>query len=147
MKEIVITCPEGHEVDKEKSTFERIVFKKVRREINSVADAIDVLGEKDSTVKQLRLLQSLEGVSYKLISEMEFEIVAKAFNKGWTPNWQDSNEYKYFIWWNLKDNCFHSVNYYCLYAYASSRLCFKNRMDAEKASKILENQLKSYYNF
>lgn len=29
-KELVILCPEGHEVDKEKSTFEKIVFKKVK---------------------------------------------------------------------------------------------------------------------
>ena len=31
-KEIIIECPEGYEVDKEKSTFEKIVFKKKEEE-------------------------------------------------------------------------------------------------------------------
>lgn len=146
-KEITISCPEGYEIDKQNSTFEKIVFKKVVGEINSIQDAIEVLGESDSTVKQLRLLQSLEGVSDKLISEVEIEAVAKALNDGWKPNWKDSNEHKYYIWWNMENNCFGDVRYCFHSAYASSRLCFKSRALAKKASKILEKQFMNYYNF
>lgn len=146
-KEITISCPEGYEIDKQNSTFEKIVFKKVAGEINSVQDAIEILGESDSTVKQLRLLQSLEGISDKLITEMEIEVVAKALNDGWKPNWNNENEYKYFVWWNMKDNCFDFVSCYCHSANASSRLCFKSRALAEKASKILVKQFRNYCNF
>lgn len=146
-KEITISCPEGYEIDKQNSTFEKIVFKKVVGEINSIQDAIEVLGESNSTVKQLRLLQSLEGVSDKLISEMEIEAVAKALNDGWKPNWKGANEYKYYIWWNMENNCFAVVDSFFRNANASSRLCFKSRALAEKASKILEKQFMNYYNF
>lgn len=146
-KEITISCPEGYEIDKQNSTFEKIVFKKVVGEINSVIDAIEVLGEIDSTVKQLRLLQSLEGVSDKFISEMEIEVVAKVLNEGWKPNWKDSGECKYFIWWNMEDNCFGSVIDYYRNAGTSSRLCFKSRTLAEKAFKILRKQFENYYSF
>ena len=146
-KETTISCPEGYEIDKQNSTFEKIVFKKVAGEINSVQDAIEILGESDSTVKQLRLLQSLEGVSDKFISEMEIEVVAKSLNEGWKPNWKDLNECKYFIWWAMEGNYFNSVNYCYRVAETSSRLCFKSRTLAEKASEILEKQFMNYYNF
>lgn len=43
-KEIKITIPEGYEIDKEKSSFERIVFKKKENTINSWEDLKKVEG-------------------------------------------------------------------------------------------------------
>ena len=147
MKEVKIEIPQGYEVDKEKSTFEKIVFKKIKGEINSVEDAIEELGEDDETVKQLCLLQSVEGISDKIISEIEIEIVAKALNDRWVPNWKNSSEDKYFIWWNMEKNCFNYVDVCCRGASFSSRLCFKSEKLAEKASQILEKQYKNYFNY
>lgn len=43
-KEIKIQVPEGYEIDKEKSTFERIVFKKKEEKINSWKDLKEIEG-------------------------------------------------------------------------------------------------------
>lgn len=43
-KEIKIQVPEGYEIDKEKSTFERIVFKKKEKNINSWEDLKNIKG-------------------------------------------------------------------------------------------------------
>jgi hypothetical protein len=47
----------------------------------------------------------------------------------------------------MKDNCFDGVISSYRSAGSSSRLCFKSKVLAEKAFKILEKQLKNYYNF
>lgn len=38
MKELKIEVPEGYEIDKEKSTFEKIVFKKIKVELPKTWD-------------------------------------------------------------------------------------------------------------
>lgn len=43
-KEVKITIPEGYEIDKEKSTFEKIVFKKKEDTINSWEDLEEIKG-------------------------------------------------------------------------------------------------------
>ena len=43
-KEIKIQVPEGYEIDKEKSTFERIVFKKKEKKVNSREDLENIRG-------------------------------------------------------------------------------------------------------
>ena len=43
-KELKIQIPEGYEIDKEKSTFEKIVFKKKEKEINSWEDLEKIEG-------------------------------------------------------------------------------------------------------
>ena len=43
-KEIKIQVPEGYEIDKEKSTFEKIVFKKKEKKINSREDLENIRG-------------------------------------------------------------------------------------------------------
>ena len=43
-KEIKIQAPEGYEIDKEKSTFENIVFKKKEEKINSWKDLKEIEG-------------------------------------------------------------------------------------------------------
>jgi hypothetical protein len=41
-KEIVISIPEGYEIDKEKSTFEKIVFKKKEQTLPKVRRVIAI---------------------------------------------------------------------------------------------------------
>ena len=146
MKEVKIEIPQGYGVDKENSTFEKIVFKKVK-EVNSLEDAIAYLGEEDSTVRQLRLLNSLHRVSDKIVSEIEIEVVSKALNQNWTPNWKDSNEAKWLIWWDMEKDCFGYVYDYYRGTVTSSRLCFKSKELALKAVEILSKQLSNYYKY
>jgi len=64
--------------------------------------------------------------------EKECKVVA-FYNKGWKPNWEDSNEVKYIPYFYM-DN-FRSYCVYCYYSCSlvSSRLCFKSEKDAKEA--------------
>ena len=59
-------------------------------------------------------------------------LIAKALNEGWKPNWEDSSEYKYYPWFDMRGTAagsgFSLSNYGCSHAPAGvgSRLCFKS---------------------
>lgn len=97
--------------------------------VKSFEDACQVLGISTDVpeVKGLpRKHQKAIVANYKLI------IIAEALNEGWKPNWQDSDEYKYYPWFDMSNpagvGC-SSTNSAAspTYAYVGSRLCFKNR--------------------
>ncbi len=65
-------------------------------------------------------------------------IIVRALNEGWTPDWSNKSQYKYYPWFDMSspsgpayDDCDHwrSVSF------VGSRLCFKSRELAEYAGK------------
>lgn len=97
--------------------------------VKSFEDACQVLGISTDVpeVKGLpRKHQKAIVANYKLI------IIAEALNEGWKPNWHDSDEYKYYPWFDMSNPA--GVGYSHTHSAASyphatfgSRLCFKNR--------------------
>lgn len=115
-KELKIEIPEGYEVDKENSTFEKIVFKKVEEKLTYEKIANKLFQYKKqyyiagdgsimetsigwlcpntaSTIEQLQRLLALN----KLMN------VANYLNDGWEPDWNDRTQPKYFIYCNTSD--------------------------------------------
>ena len=93
----------------------------------SLQDAIDYLGEDDQDVLDLKTLEKTK-VSKHIIANQSAVVIIKALNEKWIPNWSGSNEYKYFIWWDMQTNSF---SYYYYYDWGSdsgisARLCLKN---------------------
>jgi len=76
-KEMKIQVPEGYEIDKEKSTFEKIVFKKVENELPKN------FPNREEAEACLALAQLCQ--------------LRDRYNNGWKPNWEDYNETKYCI--------------------------------------------------
>lgn len=79
-----------------------------------------------------------------LIAHYKLVIIAQALNEGWTPNWNDYNEYKYYPWLKVKASAKKpsgsGLSYHvCVcpgsYAGVGSRLCFKTSELAEYAGK------------
>ena len=70
----------------------------------------------------------------------KMKIIVRALNEGWTPNWDNSNERKWFPWFYL-DNPSGFRFGDSLYAYSSShsaggsRLCFKTEELCNYAAK------------
>jgi len=65
-------------------------------------------------------------------------IIARALNEGWTPNWQNSNERKWYPYFNLASGfAFSNAGYGWAnsYARAGSRLCFKTEELARYAGQ------------
>lgn len=112
-KELQIIAPEGYEIDKENSTFEKIVFKKVEEKLTyeKVADKLfqyenhyytDDDGYIMKTSKGWRCpnaaptSQQLE----RLLALNKLMNIAHYLNDGWEPNWKDKSEGKYCIIFN-----------------------------------------------
>lgn len=66
----------------------------------------------------------------------EAVIAVQAINENWIPNYDDHNELKYEIWWDMRNNrlAFNSVDCWHRYSGVGSRLCFRSRALAEWAA-------------
>lgn len=85
-----------------------------------------------------------------LIAVGKLMIIIQALNGDWKPNWQDTNQVKYYGWWDLNKDSnnrsgfrLHCVDVCYLNSYVSSRLCFRSRELAEWAYK--QPQIKKLY--
>lgn len=85
---------------------------------------------------------TVDELAYKIL-----KVIVEVLNEGWVPNWKDSNETKYWPWFDLSsgsglsfDDC---DNAYSL-SIVGSRLCFKTRALAEYAAKTF---IKEYTDF
>lgn len=105
------------------------LYDNITDRVKSFEDACQVLGISTNVpeVKGLpRKHQKAIIANYKLI------VIAEALNEGWKPNWQDSDEYKYYPWFDMSNpagvGCSHT---YTAASYTAaligSRLCLKNR--------------------
>ena len=105
------------------------LYDNITDRVKSFEDACQVLGISTNVpeVKGLpRKHQKAIIANYKLI------IIAEALNEGWKPNWQDSDEYKYYPWFDMSNpagvgdsrtnNTASNTS-----ASVGSRLCLKNR--------------------
>lgn len=105
------------------------LYDNITDRVKSFEDACQVLGISTNVpeVKGLpRKHQKAIIANYKLIT------IAEALNEGWKPNWQDSDEYKYYPWFDMSNPA--GVGYSYTHLTASntsalfgSRLCLKNR--------------------
>lgn len=113
MKSMKITPPEGYEVDKKNSTFEEIKFKPI--EYLTLSDITSKISGKYVTIDVKTML-------FNLLLQ-----IAKYYNGDWKPNWDNVNEYKYYIYRCNSKYCISScINDSCYFIY------FKNREDAQK---------------
>ena len=102
-KEMKIQVPEGYEIDREKSTFENIVFKKVENELpKSWEDLYEVGGwfvDFHSDVVTSGSMRTGDSVKNRFPTKEEAEAclalaqlcqLRDRYNDGWKPDWKDS---------------------------------------------------------
>lgn len=105
------------------------LYDNITDRVKSFEDACQVLGISTNVpeVKGLpRKHQKAIIANYKLI------VIAEALNEGWKPNWQDSDEYKYYPWFDMSNpagvGCSDTSGTASVTgASVGSRLCLKNR--------------------
>lgn len=96
-------------------------------------------------------LPKVEGLHKKhkdaIISHYKLIIVAEALNDGWKPNWSDTNEVKFFPYFEHKSSGvsfnFSHVSYY--FSYVGSRLCYKSRELSDYAGKQFIKLYNTYF--
>ena len=78
------------------------------------------------------------------------KMIVQVLNEGWMPDWNDSNQTKYYPWFDMRgssgsgfscDDC----DGWCSFSDVGSRLCFKSRELAEYAGKQFENIYKQFF--
>ncbi len=131
---------------KGKSLLENLFGKKVFQ--IEVKDRIknfdDVL--KENEISREDFEKSCKGLEPDEIAYRMAKLVCLAFNEGWTPDWTNSNEYKYFPWFKIGSSSGVGFSYYvCVNwgtgSFVGSRLCFKSRDLAQYAGKLFEQEI------
>jgi hypothetical protein len=120
--------------------------KNIMNEINSFEDACIKLEITQSAIETIKILSSLPN-GYKLIAFYKLEIIIKALNDGWYPNFENHNEYKYFNWFKLNDGVFSCYCTYYTYSnmYVPSALYLKSNDLAVHCAKIAFEEYKTFY--
>ena len=113
-KEMKIQVPEGYEIDKTKSTFEKIVFKKVEKELpKNWCDLKFIKGffvNGESEIKEINethdKILAIEGNRNVFPTKEEAEAclalaqlcqLRDRYNDGWKPDWEDDGQSKWCI--------------------------------------------------
>ena len=143
-KEFKIQVPEGYEIDKENSTFERIKFKPIKKAMTYEDVARELFKDKNRYITTFSCLKGRKDVTCtsskqaeKLIAINKLMNVAKYLNGTWSPNWDEVDERKYFIYVCPID-CYTSVK--SATVHMSDIVYFKSEELARQAIEILGEQ-------
>ena len=113
-KTITITAPEGYEVDKEKSSFDRIVFRplpekglpKTWKDMGQITgcfvhrdpfEGVGILGSSVKADQYNRAIWPTEAEAEASIALAQLCQLRDRYNGGWKPDWE-SKEYKWAIY-------------------------------------------------
>lgn len=126
LNDLHINCSKGYSIDVEHSDLSKgiIKFKKIDITYKDIEDTLNL--EKDLTgvacnVNNVAKLSAID----KLIN------IANYYNKGWKPNWNNSEECKYCIVFSNNDN--NENNYSISYKFETNygNIFFKDKEDAQ----------------
>lgn len=134
-KEFKIQVPEGYEIDKEKSTFEKIVFKKVEKELpKSWEDLGAIRGFYVNAHSELRDFECYTGKdsnknTFPTKEEAEACLalaqlcqLRDRYNDGWKPDWEDSYVKYILYYWGDDITKTHCTNARTLLSFKTQKL-------------------------
>jgi len=127
MKDMKITPPKGYKIDREKSTFEHIVFKEIIKDIRERIHSMKDVFELNSTTEK-EFNKKWEGFSEDEVGNAQEKLIVSAYNQGQKPNWKDFKEKKYYPYFIMDEDNFsyYTCNVWLTGSSASARLCFLN---------------------
>jgi hypothetical protein len=82
-----------------------------------------------------------------IVAHAKLVIIAEALNGGWKPNWNNTNEWKYYPWFRMSGSGLAYGDCAIDFSLSSvgSRLCFKTRDLAEYAGKQFKKLYTQYF--
>ena len=111
---------------------------KITDRIKTFADACEAVREDPNQSKFNT--GSADDIAYQRL-----KVVVRALNEGWTPDWNNSNQYKWYPWFYLDKPGFRvggaTYDYTGTGAASGSRLCFSS----EELAKYAANQFLDLY--
>ena len=110
-----------------KDAFRKIDYKDIKT-FKDACNALDI--DPDAVCNKG---DTLDEAAYK-----KLKIIAKAINQGWVPDWDNTNERKWFPWFSLASGFGFDDSGYscgCSRTVVGSRLCFESEEKADYAGK------------
>jgi len=107
----------------------------------------DVL--KENGIKPSDFKKSCEGLTADEIAYKQVKEICKAFNEGWTPDWTNSSEGKYYPWFKMGSPSgggfsYYDCGYWNAYSFVGSRLCYKSSDLAKHSGQLFESIYKDF---
>jgi hypothetical protein len=146
-KVLEIEVPQGYEIDKENSTFEKIVFKKVEEELTYEKISLKLFELKDhyytnadGIIRETSIgwncpnAAPTEHQLQRLLSLNKLMNVAHYLNDGWEPDWENANICKYHLYYTYPHKKI-LVDYNL--SFQTSNVYFKSEELAKQAVEIL----------
>jgi hypothetical protein len=105
--------------------------------VKSFEDALELY---TGDVEGKRFLLDYKGNDKEILASVAFlklSIIIEVLNEDWTPDWDNSNEYKYYPYFDMSNNTlvFTHYNAWNAYSNVSSRLCLRSKELAEYCGK------------
>lgn len=140
-------------LEKEANALRKMLSEKTGTIIERVKTFEDVCNELGITLEEAlpydeSLLMTPDRVATNAF--VKVSLIAKVLNEGWAPNWDDTSEYKYYPWFDMRNSSgsgFSRSGYNLSYYHATvgSRLCFKSSELVEYAAKQFETVYKQLF--
>ena len=113
------------------------------RNIKTFEDACEHLGINPDNLPNTSHLEF--DLAKPIIAHYKLIIIFKAVNNGWTPDWTNPNEYKYFPWFGFVSSSSGLSSSDCICAIADT--CVGSRLCTDKSEKaeFLGKQFKDLY--
>lgn len=117
---------------------------KITARVQTYEDACAVLEEQPINEQEMKLA----GFTDDEIIYRKIKTITRALNEGWLPDWNNSNQKKYYPWFDLSSGGFVFDGTYYGYSHAdagyASRLCFPTLELAEYAGKQFTELYKGF---
>lgn len=119
-------------------------------EIKTYEDACKALGIEPPVIDFSMMPQKHQKA---LTAHSKLIIIAEAVNEGWTPNWSDTDEYKYELFPDVIEDSskpsgfelsYHGCVSWGTDTYVGSRLCFKSREVAKHTFETFKKLYEDY---
>ena len=142
MKTFKIEIPKGYEIDKEKSTFENIVFKEVKIELPKTWAELEkikgywtnsnslILDTNDPAISINKNVFATKEQAEASLALAQLSQLREVYRNGWVPDWKDE-DYKYCIFFKCNDLINKCTNY--------ETSLFLSFQDEETRDLFLEN--------
>ena len=113
--------------------------------IKTFSDACIAVG-----INEELFYQRHDYLSNYLLNTAKLEIINRAINGEWIPDWTNSNEYKYYCWFDMSASSGFGFSdsdydYVSSYSDVGSRLCYETREQAIYTTKQFIDEYKSVY--
>lgn len=123
---------------------------KITDKVKTFADACKVLGIKQADAEFASMPKALTKEGKSLQAQAKLIIIARALNQGWVPDWNNSNQAKWYPWFTMGAGFgFSDTIYDVAYSHTTvgSRLYFETRDLAEYAGKQFKELYKEFLTY